>query len=189
MATTTTSITPSQVKFEQFGVLNEEYSYEKPPKHVKNEKLKASVRWMNFSEDKWIFVVDTMEAQNVLKRSFENVKILLLHNTAENRKLVKLASENVKPWTYQTFQPLDTTEPQYNCFEEAATYDKTPFILCPSTPEKINSLALGLYDTEKTKQKRYRVKIAQLLLLDIETESVYNMNEVKFEGTYKHNDS
>ena len=175
-------------KFEQFGILHDEFSYESTPTEVISEKLKASVRWMHFAANKWVISVCKMEAQNILKKNFHNVKILLLPNTPENKKMVGLANQSAKSWTYQTFQPLDEKVPLYNCFEDVATHEKTPFILCPATPEEVTCLAVGLYDTEKTKRKRYRIKIPQLVLVDNDAERVYNMKQVKFEGTYKHNE-
>lgn len=177
----------SGIKFEDFGAIHEEMILENEPIAVDNEKLKASVRWIHYADSKWVLSIRNMEAQNVLKRQITSAKVLLLPVDEANTKTVNDACHNAKPWTYETFQPLEETKENalYTCLEGVPSQTETPFILKLDHPEQTTCLGIGLYSSEKTKRKRYKIAITQLLLLDTKADSIYNMKNVTFEGDYE----
>ena len=174
-------------KFEDFGVVYEEMQYENADTkmhEVEGEKMEGLVRWMHYLDDKWVFSVPALKAEAKLKATLQHVKLLLLPNSKSNREAYKSAKKNATKWTHQTFQPLDAAESIYNILEGPPTATHTPFVIAPKLEEKITCLGLGLFDTSVTKRKRYRVHILEMLMIDIKTNSIYDMKDISLKCDY-----
>lgn len=179
-----------ELGFTDFGTIYEEMLYENDPVVIDGEKLKASVRWMHYADSKWVLSIRSMEALNVLKKTISTAKLLLLPLSKTNQKTIADACDNAKPWTYETFRPLNEKSEDecgnlYTCFEGVATERDTPYILKRAETEETTCLCVGLYTKEKTHRKRYQITISELIIIDTKADTIYNMKNVNFEGDYE----
>ena len=176
------------LKFKDFPTICQQLR-SKPPtatvsaiSDVKKEKIKASVRWLHHADRKWVLSISKMEAQGNLKKQFTDVKLLLIRNTTANGKLYHSIQKSTKEWTIESLDVADSTV--YTCLEGEPTSTQTPYILSPEIEENVSCIGIGLYTESKTKRKRYTIEISEMLLFTKETETLYNMKNITFQGDY-----
>lgn len=173
----------NMLKFEDFGSIYDEMRYESSTAvahEVEDEKIKASVSWLNFSQAKWVFYCSKMDTANVPQHTFSNIKLLLLPYTEENELILGSACVYGGKWTHET---LGASTAMYTCLEASATPTDSPFIL-KDEDEEVHCLGFGLYTETRTRKKTYRVSICEMVLLDSKTNAVYSMKNMKFEGNF-----
>lgn len=175
------------LKFKDFGAIHESMCYDTAPNlphTVNGEKVKAVVRWFNYSEQKWVLFMPKMNAHGSLKHVFHNVKLLLLPSNSQNDKVFANALKQIAPWTCNT---MGANKERYNSFEAVPTYTEHPYILARKG-ESVQCLGFGLYSTCHTKSKRYRITVERMVLVDTESDAVYNTQNVSYEGDYVQED-
>lgn len=160
------------MKFEDFGAILKGKS-DSAATTLESEKMKASVKWLNFSQKKWVLYCTKVET----KHSFRNVKFLLLPWNEENDKIYREALTTADKWSQNT---LGGETDKFTCLEARATSSESPFVLVDEE-EEVDCLAFGLYSESKTKSKRYRIQVSEMIFL---CDQVYNMNNIALEGEF-----
>jgi hypothetical protein len=145
-----------------------DFKVEATTKTLAKEKMKANATWLNFSDKIWtlqLFDLTFYRSKIELKQP---IKILLIPNTSKN-------VINEDTWSID-WKVVNDVYPMYNDTEDTATPTRCPFILCDNKEKEFeeNILGLGIYTTQTTKRKRYKIEVEKMVLFFNE-DRVYNI--------------
>jgi len=140
---------------------------------ISNITIKGSAAWLNFSADKWVI---NLKSLNFGKnhQNLENIKICLIDTEFECNIFDKLKTE----WSVDTFNMLLPECPHnemFNMIEGVASATNRPCILSSDNDVEFDGVGFGSYSWCKTKTSQYSIKLTELSIVDKTT--IYSIKD------------